>query len=74
MALQTGHLGAPIAMSKNEAEGSGEDRLIARHFKTIAKHPGAFRLEDDAAAVAPPEGLRSRAHSRRTRRRGAFFP
>ena len=43
-------------MSKNEAEGSGEDRLIARHFKPIATHPGAFRLEDDAAAIAPPEG------------------
>jgi thiamine-monophosphate kinase len=43
-------------MTKNEVEGSGEDRLIARHFKPIAKHQGAFRLEDDAAAVAPPEG------------------
>src|SRR5688500_12436566 len=48
--------GASIAMTKNEVKGSGEDRLIARHFKPIAKHQGAFRLEDDAAAVAPPEG------------------
>ena len=56
MARQTGHLGAPIAMSKNKAEGSGEDRLIARYFKPIATHQGAFRLEDDAAAIAPPEG------------------
>ena len=35
---------------------SGEDRLIARYFKPIARHPGAFRLTDDAAAFAPPPG------------------
>lgn len=35
---------------------SGEDRLIARYFKPLAKHPGAFGLVDDAAAIAPPKG------------------
>lgn len=35
---------------------SGEDRLIARYFKPLAKHPGAFGLVDDAAAITPPPG------------------
>lgn len=35
---------------------SGEDDLIARYFKPLAQHPGAFGLVDDAAAVAPPPG------------------
>jgi thiamine-monophosphate kinase len=35
---------------------SGEDDLIARYFKPLATHPGAFGLIDDAAAVAPPPG------------------
>src|SRR5437868_2749131 len=30
---------------------SGEDRLIARYFKPLAEHPGAFGLEDDAAVL-----------------------
>jgi thiamine-monophosphate kinase len=30
---------------------SAEDSLIARYFKPIAKHPGAFNLGDDAAAL-----------------------
>jgi thiamine-monophosphate kinase len=38
------------------AQGSAEDRLIARYFKPLAKHPGAFGLADDAAAIAPPAG------------------
>jgi thiamine-monophosphate kinase len=42
-------------MSKKQP-GSGEDRLIARYFKPLAKHPGAFGLVDDAAAIAPPRG------------------
>ena len=37
-------------------EGSAEDRLIARYFKPLAKHPGAFGLADDAAAITPPPG------------------
>jgi thiamine-monophosphate kinase len=35
---------------------SAEDRLIARHFRPLAKHPGAFGLRDDAAVVTPPDG------------------
>ena len=35
---------------------SGEDRLIARHFKPLARHPGAFGLVDDAAVLTPPPG------------------
>ena len=35
---------------------SAEERLIARHFRPLAKHPGAFKLTDDAAAIAPPPG------------------
>src|SRR3982074_2353393 len=35
---------------------SGEDRLIARHFKPIARHPGALGLTDDAAVLTPPPG------------------
>jgi thiamine-monophosphate kinase len=40
---------------KNSA-ASGEDRLIARHFKPIARHPGALGLSDDAAVLTPPPG------------------
>jgi thiamine-monophosphate kinase len=35
---------------------SGEDRLIARHFKPLARHPGALGLIDDAATVRAPKG------------------
>src|SRR5947209_15440107 len=35
---------------------SAEDRLIERYFKPVAKHPGAFGLADDAAAITPPPG------------------
>ncbi|MGZ5828964.1 MAG: thiamine-phosphate kinase [Xanthobacteraceae bacterium] len=40
-----------------EPTESGEDRLIAHYFKPLAKHPGAFGLVDDAAAIAPPPGF-----------------
>src|SRR5262245_4192369 len=43
-------------MSKDSAAQSGEERLIARYFAPHAKHPGAFGLVDDAAAIAPPAG------------------
>ncbi len=36
--------------------GSGEDRLIARHFRPLATDPGAFGLSDDAAILVPPAG------------------
>ena len=32
---------------------SGEDSLIARYFRPLATHPGAFGLDDDAAALKP---------------------
>jgi thiamine-monophosphate kinase len=35
---------------------SAEEQLIARYFKPLATHPGAFGLADDAAAIAPPAG------------------
>jgi thiamine-monophosphate kinase len=38
--------------SRRMAASSGEDRLIARYFKPIARHPGAFGLSDDAAVAA----------------------
>ncbi len=37
-------------------DGSGEDKLIARYFKPLARHPGALGLTDDAAVIAPPAG------------------
>jgi thiamine-monophosphate kinase len=40
----------------NESVVSAEDELIARYFKPLAKHPGAFGLADDAAAITPPAG------------------
>jgi thiamine-monophosphate kinase len=43
-------------MPKEHAAGSGEDRLIARYFRPLAKHPGAFALADDAAVIHPPAG------------------
>src|SRR5215471_2035290 len=46
----------PITMSKASTTLSGEERLIARYFKPLAKHPGAFGLADDAAALTPPAG------------------
>jgi thiamine-monophosphate kinase len=35
---------------------SAEEDLIARYFRPLAKHPGAFKLLDDAAALTPPPG------------------
>ena len=32
---------------------SGEDSLIARYFRPMATDPGAFNLDDDAAAIKP---------------------
>jgi thiamine-monophosphate kinase len=44
-------------MSKRPAASeSGEDHLIARYFRPLARHPGAFGLRDDAAALTPPPG------------------
>ncbi len=38
------------------APESGEDRLIARHFRPLARHPAALGLADDAAVLTPPPG------------------
>ena len=43
-------------MSKDNEALSGEERLIARYFGPLAKHPGAFGLADDAAVITPPAG------------------
>jgi thiamine-monophosphate kinase len=43
-------------MSDEQRAESGEDRLIARYFKPLATHPGAFGLVDDAAVIEPPVG------------------
>ncbi len=41
---------------KNAKAQSGEDVLIARYFKPIARHPGALGLIDDAALLGVPPG------------------
>src|SRR5262245_17429310 len=38
-------------MASGKSTPSGEDSLIARYFKPLAKDPGAFNLDDDAAAL-----------------------
>lgn len=40
----------------DDTAGSGEDRLIARHFAPLATHPGALGLADDVAVMTPPAG------------------
>jgi thiamine-monophosphate kinase len=35
---------------------SGEDRLIERFFRPLARDPAALDLSDDAAVIAPPAG------------------
>jgi thiamine-monophosphate kinase len=46
--------GAGSESDGSETGLSGEERLIARYFRPLAKHPGAFGLMDDAAALTPP--------------------
>ncbi|OIM88859.1 hypothetical protein BLN97_42985 [Bradyrhizobium elkanii] len=38
-------------MTQSDKPISGEDSLIARYFKPLATDPGAFGLDDDAAAL-----------------------
>jgi len=40
-------------MADSITQISGEDSLIARYFRPIATDPGAFNLDDDAAALKP---------------------
>ena len=42
-------------MAKSPAE-SGEERLIAKYFRPLARHRGALGLLDDAAVLTPPAG------------------
>lgn len=44
-----------MAKRRTKAE-SGEDLLIGRYFKPIARHPGALGLVDDAALLKQPAG------------------
>jgi thiamine-monophosphate kinase len=44
-----------VAKTARDTE-SGEDRLIARYFKPLARTPGAYGLTDDVAAFSPPRG------------------
>lgn len=43
-------------MTTRDDATSAEERLIARYFRPLATHPGAFGLGDDAAAITPPPG------------------
>ena len=43
-------------MRKPRQAASGEERLIERYFRPLAKHPGALGLIDDAASITPPAG------------------
>ena len=45
-------------MAADDDNMSAEDRLIARHFKPIATHPGALGLSDDAAHTVASKALR----------------
>jgi len=44
-------MGAP-----DDPKTSAEDRLIARFFKPLARHPGALDLVDDCAVLTPAPG------------------
>jgi thiamine-monophosphate kinase len=43
-------------MDDEPSATSAEDRLIARHFRPLAKHPGALGLSDDVAVLTPVPG------------------
>ena len=43
-------------MTNSNELASGEDSLIARYFRPIATDPGAFNLDDDAAALRSSGG------------------
>jgi thiamine-monophosphate kinase len=43
-------------MAAKRGAQSGEEGLIDRLFRPIAKHPGALGLVDDAAVITPPAG------------------
>ena len=43
-------------MTGSAAGQTGEDEIIARYFRPLAKHPAAFGLTDDCAALPVPAG------------------
>jgi len=43
-------------MTGKRDAASGEERIIDRLFRPIAKHPAALGLRDDAAVLTPPTG------------------
>lgn len=43
-------------MQKRAAGQTGEDEIIARYFRPLAKHPAALGLIDDCAALPVPAG------------------
>jgi thiamine-monophosphate kinase len=43
-------------MTGSAAGPTGEDEIIARYFRPLAKHPAAFGLIDDCAALPVPAG------------------
>ena len=43
-------------MSVKFGAQSGEERIIGRFFRPLAKHPGALGFADDAALLVPPAG------------------
>jgi len=43
-------------MTRRAAGQTGEDEIIARYFRPLAKHPAAFGLIDDCAALPVPQG------------------
>ena len=56
MPCSTRSRASSVPTSSRVASGkpaSGEDSLIARYFRPLATHPGAFRLDDDAAVLQP---------------------
>ena len=57
-ASSTPRQGEARAQARATLGESGEDRLIARYFKPIARHPGALGLIDDAAVLMPPTATR----------------
>src|SRR5262249_29789446 len=43
-------------MTRRAVNQSGEDEIIARYFRPLAKHPAALGLVDDCAALPVPAG------------------
>src|SRR5436305_13799085 len=41
---------------RKRSDGSPEDHLIGKYFRPLAKHPGAFGLLDDCAALSARPG------------------